>query len=158
MAVKQSKRSGFTLVEILTYVSIYLLLTLLVAPCVASVTNLRQRAEMDGFCQQLAADVTALQQASLWGSGLQNKLVVNLNNQSYAVYREGQLTKKVQLQTIGQGKLYFYSPSTTSVRFSEEGAPQSYFAVLIKNRQQPRLVKKFEVQPVTGRVVISDSK
>jgi len=113
---------------------------------------------MEGFCQRLAAEVTALQQAALWGAGLQNKLTVDLDQQCYYVYREGKIVKKVRLQEIGQGSLYFYSPNTSIIRFSAEGAPQVYFSVLIKNRRQPQLVKKFEVQPVTGRVVVSEIK
>ena len=116
------------------------------------------RLEMEGFCQRLSAEVTALQQASLWGADLQNKLIVDLNQQCYYVYYGSKIMKKVRLQEIGQGSLYFYSPNTSIIRFSAEGAPQVYFSVLIKNRRQPQLVKKFEVQPVTGRVVVSDIK
>ena len=49
---------------------------------------------MEGFCQRLAAEVTALQQAALWGAGLQNKLTVDLDQQCYYVYREGKIVKK----------------------------------------------------------------
>ena len=149
MAVSSRNNSGFTLVEILLYISFYGLVMALLIPCAEGIIKVDNRLEMEGFCQRLAAEVTALQQAALWGAGLQNKLTV---------YREGKIVKKVRLQEIGQGSLYFYSPNTSIIRFSAEGAPQVYFSVLIKNRRQPQLVKKFEVQPVTGRVVVSEIK
>lgn len=158
MAVSNRSKYGFTLIELLVYISIYSLVTALLLPCAEGIVKVDSRLEMEGFCQSLSAEVTALQQASLWGNSLQNKMMLDLNQQCYYVYRDGELIKKVSLQEIGQGKLYFYSPSTSIIRFSDEGAPQAYFSVLIKNRREPQLVKKFEVQPVTGRIVISDSK
>ena len=150
MAVSSRNNSGFTLVEILLYISFYGLVMALLIPCAEGIIKVDNRLEMEGFCQRLAAEVTALQQAALWGAGLQNKLTVDLDQQCYYVYREGKIVKKVSL--------YFYSPNTSIIRFSAEGAPQVYFSVLIKNRRQPQLVKKFEVQPVTGRVVVSEIK
>lgn len=158
MAASNHKQQGFSLIELVAYTGIYLLLTLLLLPCAESLGKISERSELEGFCQQLAAEVTALQQASLWKGSLQNKIVLDLNNQSYTVYRNGVVQKKVRLKEIGRGKLYFYSPTTSVVRFSDEGAPKAYFSVYIKNRQSPILVRKFEVQPVTGRVVISESK
>lgn len=158
MAVSSRNNSGFTLVEILLYISFYGLVMALLLPCAEGIIKVDNRLEMEGFCQRLSAEVTALQQASLWGADLQNKLIVDLNQQCYYVYYGSKIMKKVRLQEIGQGSLYFYSPNTSIIRFSAEGAPQVYFSVLIKNRRQPQLVKKFEVQPVTGRVVVSDIK
>lgn len=158
MAASSRNNSGFTLVEILLYISFYGLVMALLIPCAEGIIKVDNRLEMEGFCQRLAAEVTALQQAALWGAGLQNKLTDDLDQQCYYVYREGKIVKKVRLQEIGQGSLYFYSPNTSIIRFSAEGAPQVYFSVLIKNRRQPQLVKKFEVQPVTGRVVVSEIK
>ena len=128
MAVSSRNNSGFTLVEILLYISFYGLVMALLIPCAEGIIKVDNRLEMEGFCQRLAAEVTALQQAALWGAGLQNKLTVDLDQQCYYVYREGKIVKKVRLQEI------------------------------IKNRRQPQLVKKFEVQPVTGRVVVSEIK
>lgn len=158
MAANNHSDRGFTLIELLVYISLYILMTAFLLPCMEGIMEVDSRLELEGFCQRLAAEVTDLQQASLWGNSLQNKLTLDLNQQCYYVYNDGELVKKVKLQEIGQGKLYFYSPSTSIIRFSAEGAPQTYFSVLIKNRQQPQLAKKFEVQPVTGRIVISDSK
>lgn len=158
MAACSRSRAGFTMVELLAYISIYLLLLTLVVPCVKSITAAGSRLELEGFCQRLAADISALQQDSLWGNSLQNKFTLDLNGQSYNIYRGGQLQKTVRLAEAGQGQLYFYSPNTWQLHFSDEGAPNGYFYVLIKNRQQPQLAKKFEVQPVTGRIVISDIK
>ncbi len=161
VASRSSKRrNGFTLVELLVYISLYFLLALLLYPGTERFDKMRQRMEMENFCQSFAADITALQQVSFWHSTLQkqSKITLDLSSQSYAVYRSGLLNKVVNLKKISQGKLYFYSPNTSVIRFSDEGAPQAYFAVQIKNRQLPQLVKKIEVQPVTGRVVISDSK
>ena len=128
MAVSSRNNSGFTLVEILLYISFYGLVMALLIPCAEGIIKVDNRLEMEGFCQRLAAEVT------------------------------GKIVKKVRLQEIGQGSLYFYSPNTSIIRFSAEGTPQVYFSVLIKNRRQPQLVKKFEVQPVTGRVVVSEIK
>ena len=142
MAASSRNNSGFTLVEILLYISFYGLVMALLIPCAEGIIKVDNRLEM----------------AALWGAGLQNKLTVDLDQQCYYVYREGKIVKEVRLQEIGQGSLYFYSPNTSIIRFSAEGAPQVYFSVLIKNRRQPQLVKKFEVQPVTGRVVVSEIK
>lgn len=78
-------------------------------------------------CQRLAADISALQQDSLWGNSLQNKFTLDLNGQSYNIYRGGQLQKTVRLAEAGQGQLYFYSPNTWQLRFSDEGAPMDIF-------------------------------
>ena len=144
MAVSSRNNSGFTLVEILLYISFYGLVMALLIPCAEGIIKVDNRLEMEGFCQRLAAEVTALQQAALWGAGLQNKLTVDLDQQCYYVYREGKIVKKVRLQEIGQGSLYFYSPNTSIIRFSAEGAPQVYFSVLIKIERQPQLVKKLK--------------
>ena len=150
MAVSSRNNSGFTLVEILLYISFYGLVMALLIPCAEGIIKVDNRLEMEGFCQRLAAEVTALQQAALWGAGLQNKLTVDLDQQCYYVYREGKIVKKVRLQEIGQGSLYFYSPNTSIIRFSAEGAPQVYFSVLIKNSRiicSPRREKRIPETP-----------
>lgn len=148
---------GFTLIELLAYLSIYTLVLALLLPGYQKLTEVQQKIEMDGFCRSMATDITNLQQASLWNNSLKNKLILNMSEQSYSVYLGGEIIKHVQLGKVGAGKLYFYSPNTQSIAFSDEGAPKMYFFVSIKNRQMPKLTKKLEVQPVTGRVVVSDS-
>ncbi len=94
MAASSRNNSGFTLVEILLYISFYGLVMALLIPCAEGIIKVDNRLEMEGFCQRLAAEVTALQQAALWGAGLQNKLTVDLDQQCYYVYREGKIVKK----------------------------------------------------------------
>jgi len=80
MAASSRNNSGFTLVEILLYISFYGLVMALLIPCAEGIIKVDNRLEMEGFCQRLAAEVTALQQAALWGAGLQNKLTVETNS------------------------------------------------------------------------------
>ena len=81
MAVNNRNNTGFTLVEILLYISFYGLVMALLLPCAEGIIKVDNRLEMEGFCQRLSAEVTALQQASLWGADLQNKLIVNNEQQ-----------------------------------------------------------------------------
>ena len=128
MAVSSRNNSGFTLVEILLYISFYGLVMALLIPCAEGIIKVDNRLEMEGFCQRLAAEVTALQQAALWGAGLQNKLTVDLDQQCYYVYREGKIVKKVRLQEIGQGyKLIFIIQSLpTSRNVTKNGVKYRY--------------------------------
>ena len=55
----------------------------LLLPCAEGIIKVDNRLEMEGFCQRLSAEVTALQQASLWGADLQNKLIVDIKQYFY---------------------------------------------------------------------------
>lgn len=94
MAASNRSKYGFTFIELLVYISIYSLVTALLLPCAEGIVKVDSRLEMEGFCQSLSAEVTALQQDSLWGNSLQNKLMLDLNQQCYYVYRDGELIKK----------------------------------------------------------------
>jgi len=59
MAVSSRNNSGFTLVEILLYISFYGLVMALLIPCAEGIIKVDNRLEMEGFCQRLAAEVTA---------------------------------------------------------------------------------------------------
>ena len=49
-------------------ISFYGLVMALLIPCAEGIIKVDNRLEMEGFCQRLAAEVTALQQAALWGA------------------------------------------------------------------------------------------
>ena len=65
MAASNRSKYGFTLIELLVYISIYSLVTALLLPCAEGIVKVDNRLEMEGFCQSLSAEVTALHAAQL---------------------------------------------------------------------------------------------
>lgn len=161
MAVIHSKSSrGTTVIELIAFIGLYLLFVGMIVPGVQRFASYIDKLEVYGFCKNFAEDIETVQRKSLWYAsiGKSEKITINLAKQSYSIFSKGAVIKTIYLNDSKNKNIYFESPSTSVISFSNNGAPQRYFSILVRHKKVSGFIKKIEVQPVTGRVVISDIK
>ena len=97
-----------------------------------------------------------MQREELYSCGYEYMLKIDTDLNGYKMFRKNKVFKSIGFYEIGYPDLVFIRPNNSILRFSNEGAPINYFSVVVKNKIAKNISRKIEVQPITGRVVISN--
>lgn len=132
------------------------------AAAVPAATGLQQyyyKAQVRLAADILAADIRQLQQETMFSSAKVGKtLYVSSDKQSYSIYLSGRnspLCKKVAFAELGCADVYF-KQQLQSNSFYFNGSPKSSGIYVLKHRQLKSFDCKLSLQPVTGRVTVTE--
>jgi len=156
VAVQQlRKEEGFLLVEVLTVAAILLVLTGVLLP--KSDVYVKQCAKMQvrTAANMLAADMRKLQQQALFGDGEQRYL--RSLSSGYDFYERGKKVKQVRFADNGWDLVLTW-PKRFNVQFGVNGGPSATGTWVLKHAKLANFSCAVAVQPVTGRIVISEGE
>ncbi|MCH4158163.1 MAG: hypothetical protein LKF34_06175 [Acidaminococcaceae bacterium] len=158
-------QQGFLLAEVLTAIAIGLVISLLLGPTFSRYETYLARMQLWGAARELAADLNTLQQRALFQAGedeeADGKESLSVSNllDGYAISRQGKEIRRVSFSKEGAGAVYFTSSSPMKLHFGPEGSPVlpgSSNCYKLVHKAQANLAINVRIQPVTGRVVISE--
>lgn len=150
-------RKGFFLLEITMGMGLLLLVLFLVLPLWQLFAHFTVVAALDRACQLLASELTTLQINTLYnGQGEQLPyLLLEQDGSGYMIFDSQRRIRSVSFAACGLKDIAVTCSATKKLGFSNNGGPQKAVTLKVNNTKTGE--KKFvEVQPVTGRVVITD--
>lgn len=158
MAARKQRNKGYIALEL---VIVCFLLTLLGTFLIGesqSYINYYQKQQVKTAANILADDIRLLQQQSLFGDGILNRQIKFMSdNNGYGFYVDRKITKRVYFSDLGCEDVYL-ARKMTMVQYTNTGSPSYNGTIVLKHKDLPGYSCTLAVQPVTGRVVINETK
>ena len=156
MAVKRlNKQAGFLLVEVLAVVALLGILAGVLLPQSVGYSKHYARLQVRAAANILAADMRKLQQQSLFGEGEQRYL--RSLSSGYDYYLKGKKVKEVRFTDYGW-HVELTWPKRFNVQFGVNGGPTYSGTWVVQHSEISGISCTVAVQPVTGRIVVSESE
>lgn len=154
------KQRGFVLLEAALAVACLLCIC---AAAVLAATGLQQyyyKAQVRLAADTLAGDIRQLQQETIFSCAKSSKMlyVSNSDKQSYSIYMSGlnsPICKRVAFAELGCKDVYL-SQHLRSTSFYFNGSPKSSGLYVLKHKQLKSFDCKISLQPITGRVTVTE--
>ena len=150
-----NKQAGFFLVEVLAVVALLGVLAGVLLPQSASYSKHYARLQVRAAANLLAADMRKLQQQTIFGEGEQRYL--RSLSSGYDYYLKGKKVKEVRFADYGW-KVELTWPKRFNVQFGVNGGPTYSGTWVVQHSEVSGISCKVAVQPVTGRIVVSESE
>ena len=150
-----NKQAGFLLVDVLAVVALLGVLASVLLPQSASYSKHYARLQVRAAANLLAADMRKLQQQTLFGEGEQRYL--RSLSSGYDYYLKGKKVKEVRFADYGW-KVELTWPKRFNVQFGVNGGPTYSGTWVVQHSEVSGISCKVAVQPVTGRIVVSESE
>ena len=155
VARRLNKQAGFLLVEVLAVVALLGVLVGVLLPQSVSYSKHYARLQVRAASNLLAADMRKLQQQSLFGEGEQRYL--RSLSSGYDYYLKGKKVKKVRFSDYGWNVELTW-PKRFNVQFGVNGGPTYSGTWVVQHSEISGISCTVAVQPVTGRIVVSESE
>ena len=156
MVVKRlNKQAGFLLVEVLAVVALLGILAGVLLPQSIGYSKHCARLQVRAAANLLAADMRKLQQQSLFGEGEQRYL--RSLSGGYDYYLKGKKVKEVRFTDYGWNVELTW-PKRFNVQFGVNGGPTYSGTWVVQHSEISGISCTVAVQPVTGRIVVSESE
>lgn len=154
-ARRLNKQDGYLCVEVLAVVALLGLLLCGLFPQSVGYSKNYAKLQVRAAANLLAADMRKLQQESLFGEGEQ-RYIRSLSS-GYDFYVRGKKVKQVRFADYGWNVVLSW-PQRFNVQFGVNGSPTASGTWIIRHAETSEYSCTVAVQPVTGRVVVSESK
>ena len=155
VAKRLNKQAGFLLVEVLAVVALLGVLASVLLPQSASYSKHYARLQVRAAANLLAADMRKLQQQTLFGEGEQRYL--RSLSSGYDYYLKGKKVKEVRFANYGWNVELTW-PKRFNVQFGVNGGPTYSGTWVVQHSEVSGISCAVAVQPVTGRIVVSESE
>ncbi len=151
MGARRGERGSF-LAELLAATALLLVVGSFILQQGASYQRAYRRAQVQTAAEGLAADLRLLQQQAYFSEGSMESIRGAGDKAGYVWYAaSGQRPRS--FAAMGCDGVELVRSST--VRFNKGGVPSSQASYVLGHRAEPACQYLIEVQPVTGRVVVS---
>ena len=150
-----NKQAGFLLIEVLAVVALLVVLAGVLLPQSVGYTKHYARWQVRAAANLLAADMRKLQQQALFGEGEQRYL--RSLSSGYDYYLKGKKVKQVRFADYGWSVELTW-PKRFNVQFGVNGGPTSSGTWVVQHSEFSGVSCTVAVQPVTGRIVVSESE
>ena len=150
-----NKQAGFLLVDVLAVVALLGVLASVLLPQCASYSKHYARLQVRAAANLLAADMRKLQQQTIFGEGEQRYL--RSLSSGYDYYLKGKKVKEVRFADYGW-KVELTWPKRINVQFGVNGGPTYSGTWVVQHSEVSGISCTVAVQPVTGRIVVSESE
>ncbi|MFA7068875.1 MAG: prepilin-type N-terminal cleavage/methylation domain-containing protein [Acidaminococcaceae bacterium] len=146
---------GFTLIEVVLAIALILILEIAFYPSYKLWQQQSKIMKLNSACHYLRLELSAMQTRSFYikDKYLQS-LKIHSDGQGYDLYINQGKTKTVMLSKVGWGCLKLFC--INKIQFLPGGVPKAYAKIIVQLRDDDKVKKIVEVQPVTGRIVIKD--
>ena len=155
VAKRLNKQAGFFLVEVLAVVVLFGVLAGVLLPQSISYSKHYARLQVRAAANLLAADMRKLQQQSLFGEGEQRYL--RSLSSGYDYYLKGKKVKEVRFADYGWNVELTW-PKRFNVQFGVNGGTTYSGTWVVQHSEISGISCTVAVQPVTGRIVLSESE
>ena len=155
VAKRLNKQAGFLLVEVLAVVALLGILAGVLLPQSVGYSKHYARLQVWAASNLLAADMRKLQQQSLFGEGEQRYL--RSLSSGYDYYLKGKKVKEVRFADYGWNVELTW-PKRFNVQFGVNGGPTYSGTWVVQHSEFSGVCCMVAVQPVTGRIVVSESE
>ena len=155
VAKRLNKQAGFLLVEVLAVIALLGVLAGMLLPQSASYSKHYARLQVRAAANLLAADMRKLQQQTLFGEGEQRYL--RSLSSGYDYYLKGKKVKEVRFANYGWNVELTW-PKRFNVQFGVNGGPTYSGTWVVQHSEVSGISCTVAVQPVTGRIVVSESE
>ena len=155
VAKRLNKQAGFLLVEVVAVVALLGILAGVFFPQSISYSKHYARLQVRAAANLLAADMRKLQQQSLFGEGEQRYL--RSLSGGYDYYLKGKKVKEVRFADYGWNVELTW-PKRFNVQFGVNGGPTYSGTWVVQHSEISGISCTVAVQPVTGRIVVSESE
>ena len=155
VAKRLNKHAGFLLVEVVAVVALLGILAGVLLPQSISCSKHYARLQVRAASNLLAADMRKLQQQSLFGEGEQRYL--RSLSSGYDYYLKGKKVKEVRFADYGWNVELTW-PKRFNVQFGVNGGPTYSGTWVVQHSEISGISCTVAVQPVTGRIVVSESE
>lgn len=157
MAAKHRNR-GYIALELVAACFLIILLSVFLFGESKSYINYYQKQQVKTAANILADDIRLLQQQSLFGDGILNRQIKFMsNNNGYGFYVDRKVTKRVYFADFGCTDVYLAKKMAT-VQYTNTGSPSYNGTIVLKHKKLPAYACTLAVQPVTGRVIVNETK
>ena len=150
-----NKQAGFLLVEILAVVALLGVLAGVLLPQSASYSKRYARLQVRAAANLLAADMRKLQQQTIFCEGEQRYL--RSLSSGYDHYFKGKKVREVRFADYGWNVELTW-PKRFNVQFGVNGGPTYSGTWVVQHSEVSGISCTVAVQPVTGRIVVSESE
>lgn len=152
-------KRGFTLIELVSFMTVFVVIAGVLIPLWQFVLRFAEADRINTATEMLVEDIAAMQQQAMLESstGQQFSLMVNVEGDGYKILHNQTMDKQINFTERGWHTIRLAMPSINRLSFSNTGAPKNYISYRIYSMKKMGVKdKKVEVQPVSGRIVISD--
>lgn len=150
-----NKQAGFLLIEVLAVVALLVVLAGVLLPQSVAYSKQYARWQVRAVANLLAADMRKLQQQALFGEGEQRYL--RSLSSGYDYYLKGKKVKQVRFADYGWNVELTW-PKRFNVQFGVNGGPTYSGTWVVQHSEFAGVSCTVAVQPVTGRIVVSESE
>ena len=150
-----NKQAGFLLIEVLAVVALLVVLAGVLLPQSVAYSKQYARWQVRAVANLLAADMRKLQQQALFGEGEQRYL--RSLSSGYDYYLKGKKVKQVRFADYGWDVELTW-PKRFNVQFGVNGGPTYSGTWVVQHSEFAGVSCTLAVQPVTGRIVVSESE
>ena len=150
-----NKQAGFLLIEVLAVVALLGVLAGVLLPQSVAYSKQYARLQVRAAANLLAADMRKLQQQALFGEGEQRYL--RSLSSGYDYYLKGKKVKQVRFADYGWNVELTW-PKRFNVQFGVNGGPTYSGTWVVQHSEFAGVSCTVAVQPVTGRIVVSESE
>lgn len=157
-AAKQAtaKQKGFIQLELVCAVLLIVTLTAALLVGTGGYNRQQKKMQVQAAAVMLAADIRNMQQQAMFSDGVLNRQIkVTADSGGYALYKDRKVIRKVQFAEQGCGEVYF-SRKIAQAQFTNTGSPSTTGDFELQHRKLSGYKYTVSIQPVTGRVVVSE--
>lgn len=153
-----NSRKGFALLELIAGVSIFFFMLVISLPMWQGFLEISEMAKVNSACRLLATDIADIQNKSLFRNLEEPAYLIMLDRygDGYTIIKNQTIVKNVRFSELGLNPVVATCANTNKISFSTNGSPQRAVSVNVYSRKNNLKRKYVEVQPVTGRIVITD--
>lgn len=153
-----NSRKGFALLELIAGVSIFFFMLVISLPMWQGFLGISEMAKVNSACRLLATDIADIQNKSLFRNLEEPAYLIMLDRygDGYTIIKNQTIVKNVRFSELGLNPVVATCANTNKISFSTNGSPQRAVSVNVYSRKNNLKRKYVEVQPVTGRIVITD--
>ena len=150
-----NNQAGFLLIEVLAVVALLGVLAGVLLPQSVAYSKQYARLQVRAAANLLAADMRKLQQQALFGEGEQRYL--RSLSSGYDYYLKGKKVKQVRFADYGWNVELTW-PKRFNAQFGVNGGPTYSGTWVVQHSEFTGISCTVAVQPVTGRIVVSESE
>ena len=149
---------GFALLELIVCLAIFLFMLVVSSPLWEGFLQISEMAKVNSACKLLATDIADIQNKSLFRNleGPVYLIMLDRYGDGYTIIENQIIIKNVRFSEIGLDPVVATCANTNKISFSTTGSPQRAVSVNVYSKKNNSKRKYVEVQPVTGRIVITD--
>ena len=149
---------GFALLELIVGLAIFLFMLVISLPMWEGFLQISEMAKIDSACRLLATDIADIQNKALFRNleGPAYVIMLDRYGDGYTIIKNQTIVKSVRFSELGLETIVATCANTNKISFSTTGSPQRAVNVNVYSRKNNSKRKYVEVQPVTGRIVITD--